>query len=378
MKPYAAMNPNGVDYFGTGAGRAHDLRGKDITIGMMLPLSGPFAGDGKLLLAAAQIALDEETKTPLPDGQQLTLAVGDESGPWGQASDQIVRLILQDQAVAVITSADGVIAHQAEQIANKIGVPVVTLSTDTTTTQINLPWIFRLAPSDRDEARAFVRDIYAKRRLHKVLLLGEADHDGRVGADEFERAARQFGAAVPSRWNVPPSPAGLRSALARVKALAPEVIVLWGDHDFAAQLVGRLRSAAPQAPIYLCRKAAEFTRAPEFAVRAAASPPDDARDGDLWMTASRDERAPAGREFAKDFLARTGREPSEAAASAYDAVRLVAAALRQTAPNRVRLREVLSSGIPVEGLTGAIAFDSAGNLREPITVVPLGGGHFRR
>jgi len=63
-------------------------------------------------------------------------------------------LIAEERVAALITSSDGNIAHQAEQIANKIGIPIVTLASDATTTQINIPWIFRLGPSDEDQARA--------------------------------------------------------------------------------------------------------------------------------------------------------------------------------------------------------------------------------
>ena len=83
-----------------------------------------------------------------------------ESEQWGQASNAIVQLITQDEAVAVITSADGRIAHQAEQIANKLGAPVLTLSSDPTTTRINIPWIFRVGTERRGAGRVIAEEIY--------------------------------------------------------------------------------------------------------------------------------------------------------------------------------------------------------------------------
>jgi branched-chain amino acid transport system substrate-binding protein len=370
VKPYASMNRNGVYYAGTGAAASHDLHGNDVTIGMILPLEGPLAPEGKVLLQAAQMAIDEEAKTPLPGGQRLTLAVRDESGPWGQASDEIVRLIFANNAVAIITSPEGTIAHQAEQIANKIGVPVLTLSSDATTTQINMPWIFRLGPSDEDEARAFARDIYTKRKLRKVLLVAEEDHDGRVGADEFERAARELGAAAPARLDLASSPAGARSIAAAVEAAAPDAIVLWTDDALAAELIERMRRSAPQTPMYLCRKATEFAAVGGSAESRAAQP--RWNGSGIWISVSRPGVTRAQRQFEKDFLARTETQPTEAAAAAYDAVHLIAAALRSTGANRVRVRDVLASGNPVRGATGTISFDTAGNERGRLTVVALG------
>ena len=368
VKPYAAMNPNAVYYSGTGGGSAHDLRGRHVTIGMMLPLTGPFAAEGKSLFHAAQLALDEENKTPLPDGQRLALAARDESGPWGQASDEIVHLILEDNAVAIITSPDGAIAHQAEQVANKIGVPVVTLASDVTTTQINMPWIFRLGPSDRDEAAAFARDIYAKRGLRNILLIAETDHDGRAGAVEFERAARELGAAAPVRVNLPLSPEGIASFAPALKPGATDAVVLWADAEAAEELIPRIRQTLPQTPIYLCRKAAEFAAPVGRGESVSAQPLGN--DPQIWISTSRLGTAPSQRQFEQDFMARAGIKPGEADAAVYDAIRVIASALRRAGANRVRVRDVLASGRTVTGATGTISFDSAGNEYEHMAVIP--------
>ena len=180
--PYASINRDAVNYNGPGREANHDLAGSEIRIGLLLPLSGPRQAQGEALRRAAQMAVDDENAASPPD-RRLTLVTRDESGPWGQASTQIVNLVFDDQAVALITSGEGGSAHLAEQIGNKIGVPILTLSSDSTTTEINLPWIFRLGPTDAAQAQAFAADIYRNRKLQKVLLLSENDRDGRMGAE---------------------------------------------------------------------------------------------------------------------------------------------------------------------------------------------------
>ena len=148
VRPYASMDRTKIGYRGAGREKSNDILNRDIRIGILLPISGVRAPEGKSLLQAAQAAIDEQNELkPLPDGKRFALAVADESGPWGQASSAMVLLILQDEAVALITSNNGSIAHQAEQIANKVGIAVLTLASDPTTTKINIPWIFRMAPS---------------------------------------------------------------------------------------------------------------------------------------------------------------------------------------------------------------------------------------
>jgi branched-chain amino acid transport system substrate-binding protein len=329
--PYAAMNHDAVSYNGPGRDARHDLAGAEIRIGVLLPLKGPRQAEGEALMRGAQMAVDEENATSLPDGQRLTLVARDESGPWGQASSEIVRMVFDDQVVALVTSADGGAAHLAEQVANKIGVPVLTMSTDTTTTEINLPWIFRLGPTDADQAGAFAREIHQARKLERVALLTEGDHDGRAGGDEFEHAARKLNAPAPARILIPPST--LFASQLETELKHAQAVVIWTDQATARQLMVQVRAVLPMAPIYLCRKAAQVL--PEQNVAASA--------------------------FARTYRQRFHIEPGLGAAQAYDAVRLLARALRQSGPNRARLRDALAGLSGFQGASGVITFDHAGN-----------------
>src|SRR5450631_315126 len=80
VRPYAAMDPGSVSYEGPGRGSSSDLRGDTINIGMVLPLQGTRAQHGKLLLQAAQIAVDEaNAKGATPGGKRFALVIENES-----------------------------------------------------------------------------------------------------------------------------------------------------------------------------------------------------------------------------------------------------------------------------------------------------------
>jgi ABC-type branched-subunit amino acid transport system substrate-binding protein len=64
--------------------------------------------------------------------------------PWGKASDDLVKLIYEDHALALI-AADRNSSHLAEQLGVKAFLPVVALSADRALTSVNIPWIFRLS-----------------------------------------------------------------------------------------------------------------------------------------------------------------------------------------------------------------------------------------
>ena len=349
--PYASMNRDDVAYRGPDRGSAKDLSGDFTTIGVLLPLRGARAAQGAALRKAAQMALDDEiSSTTGATGRRLALAFRDESERWGQASSEMVQLIDQEQAIALITPTDGNIAHQAEQIANKIGIPILTLSSDAATTRINIPWIFRLGPSDADQAQLIAIDIYQRRNLRKVLLLAEDDHDGRVGTEEFLRAANSLHVAPPERVNFNSATSDLATLADELKSKRPDAIVLWAGPEATAALLPVLHQAAPSAVTYLCSKAAQFgsptqSRQPWFTTSLLST----TTDGTMNLT----ER----------YRRQTGLEPTVAAREIYDAVRLLAAAARIAGPNRARVRDYLASGATYSGVSGAVSFDKAGNLR---------------
>ena len=359
--PYASIDKNAITYAGPGRNASHDLTGADVVLGMLVPLQGPRQAEGEALLQAARMAVDDEAVNPLPKGQRLVLIVRDESGPWGRASTEIVRMVTEDRTAALLTSADGGAAHLAEQVGNRLGVPIVTLASDATTTQINISWFFRIPPSDAAQAEAIVEDVYRRRRFRRVLLVTEEDHDGRVGSTAFENAVHKLGAPDPTLLSVDVTFGDFEPYLAAVRGQQPEVLVLWTSSQTAARILSGFEKGS--ATVYLCQKAAQ-----EPVTRLELG----TEGGSVWVAATRpNETSTARQTFEQRYRQKTGTLPSPIALAAYDAVRLVAAALRKSGPNRARLRDRLAKVRDFPGVSGAISFDGAGNNQAAFVLTRL-------
>jgi branched-chain amino acid transport system substrate-binding protein len=362
-EPYAAIDRSAIDYAGPERSAAHDLPGNEIKIGLILPLTGARKPEGDALLAAAQMALEDEAPTPLPRALRLELAPRDESGLWGRASSEIVKLVVDDRAIALVTSPDGRAAHLAEQVGNRLSVPVVSLASDSQNTQINIPWYFRMVPDDAVQARLFADDIYHRQRFQKVLLVTQSDHDGRVGKEEFEKAARRLEVSEPEHVEIT-APSGNFAALATATSkVKPQAIVLWASADVTARLLAELRRYQSDAVIYVCHKALQH----EF-ISAAREP----GTPKVWIAAAKtnDSRTSLAN-FEQRFRERTGAVPNPAACEMYDAVRLIAAGVRAAGPNRARLRDRLAKMGEYQGISGLISFDGAGNNQAEVALIGL-------
>jgi len=372
-KPYATLDRQSVAYRGPVRATEKDLPDGVAVIGMILPLRGPRQSEGKAMLAAAQMALEaEQSLGPLPDGRKLALVARDESGPWGQASSEILKLVEQDHALALLTSANGNSAHVAEQIANKIGIPILTLSSDPTTTQTNVPWLFRLGPSDTDQARAFCQRIYTQLGLQKVLLIVQMDHDGRIGAAEFEKAATYLKAVPPERLGIAAAAPNLESVGERVQAAGADAIVIWTDAPLAQQLLPFIHKAQPSAPVFLCRKAAQMgTESDSEHASLVAKEKFQTSEEFFTVQSLQKEREVPEDTFWQLYLARTGLTPGIAATDAYEAVHRIVAALRAAGTSRVLLRDYLANAGRFHDATRITSFDPAGNSVQEFTIVKL-------
>ncbi len=369
--PYASIGANGVHYAGPGREASFDLTGSTIRIGILAPTHGPEKADGEAILTAAKMAIQDASRKPLPGGRHLALAVADESvPPWGLLGDEIIHLAMQDQVVAIVTGADGVAAHLSEQIGNKIGVATLTLSADDTTTEINMPWIFRMGPSDTQQAEAIARNLYKVHGYQRVLLVSGRGHDGHIAIEDYLKEVHKLGAPVPASLVINPLHPDGNSLPTIIKAKAPQAIVLWTLPENAKKLIHAIRAEGCHAPIYVSQKSVQAGSGLRFAppgkgISKAAS------GMDLYTVDSRQTESSLRRSFVRRYRLATGTLPSPAAAETYDAVRLVARAVRAAGPNRARVRDQISAVRELAGVSGTITFDDQGNNRTKVYLVRL-------
>jgi ABC-type branched-subunit amino acid transport system substrate-binding protein len=125
-----------------------------------------------------------------------------------------------------------------------------------------------------------------------------------------------------------------------------------------------------QTPVYLSMEAAQRGSGLRFA------PPDSpgkntSPDGGIWTISSTQTGNTLEESFIRRFEVLTGSIPSPIAAEAYDAVRLIIRALRETGPNRARVRDQVAGVRNNPGASGPISFDQEGNNRQTVRLVRM-------
>ena len=334
---HAQIDRAAVDYRGPGRTISSDITSKTATIGILLPLQGANAEQGRAILKSAQQAIiDENQRGSLPDGRSFTLAVKNESGNWGQSTTEMMRLITEEQSLALIIGSNGNLAHQAEQMANKLSIPIVTLASDVTTTQINIPWIFRVVPSDQQQADAISHGIYDRNKNVKVLLISTTDHDGRVGKLAFTRAAGALRVDAPLELDLDPEMIDAGQVEEKLRESKPDAVVFWTSSLVFEELLDTVQSARSVRLVYACEKAALPT---------LSNPARPAANAAVRVPIIGTDLGQAGM-------------PEQV----YKAVRLIVAAIRIAGTNRARVRDALARSTVDKAGQSEPLFDGAGNL----------------
>ncbi|MFQ5876892.1 MAG: ABC transporter substrate-binding protein [Acidobacteriota bacterium] len=340
--------------------------GTPITIGAFLPRRGPQSRIGREVLRGAEIAVERANRGGGVLGRPLRLSVGASESPWNGSAGELVRLIYDEGALAVFGALDARSAHLAEQViarARGAAIFLTPWASEVTLTGLRIPWFFRLAPDDREQARVLAAAIFEGPEPRRVAAWIEDGFGARAAGRAFLRAAPAgLVETVPASTS--------RDLLGRrLRRGDFDALVLFGSARAAADLVVWLRRAGYRqelfGPLALARG--------DFLERAGAA----AEGMRLVAPAASGAAAAAVDEFEREFERRHGERPYPPALYGHDAVLALSAALAAAGEGAGRMAESLAR-VSVTGLTGRVTFDGRLNRRADIRLAVVCGGRLRR
>jgi branched-chain amino acid transport system substrate-binding protein len=321
---------------------------RPVTLGLFLPTQGAQGASGREARRGAEMAVERANREGGIQGRAVRLAIASSDLPWGAATSDLVRLIYRENAVAVVGALDGRSAHLAEQVITRArgqAIFVTPWASETTLTQIRIPWFFRLVPDDRLQAGAMLEEIFSVRRVGRVALWVEDGLDAASAAAAFLRRAP---AGSTERFEA--AAVGSREALARrIDRGEFGALVLCASPGGAADLQGwlgeeRRRRVTLVGPLALA--------SPEFLSRARG-----AAEGMLLVAPSGVGEGPLARAFRREFVKAFGEAPTPLASYTHDAVTLLVEALRRAGPEGGEDLGAILARTSLEGVTGRIDFD---------------------
>lgn len=342
-----------------------------IKVGVLAPLSGFAAADGKSVLTGTEIALEEINARGGLLGRRVELVVYDDQADPKQAVSFARRLVELDRVSFIVGGSYSGASLAAAPVANEAGVLFLAAYAVHPDVTRGKPFAFRvglLGPVQGRVGAQLVQDLGLKRvailtiqnDFGRALEAGFREHAGRVGLELV------FGELYPlGTQNFTP-------VLARIRASGADVLYASGYYAEAANLVRQARALGLRIPVI----GQEGYDSPKFLELAGPA----AEGVLLTTTLDRDSRSPEVQDFLKKYRVKAGIPADMVAASGYSALKVLAAAIQKAGrldPSAVAW--TLKSMANLDTAVGHIyRFTDDGDPVKTVTVQVVRKGEFRR
>lgn len=156
-------------------------------IGVLLPLSGPYAPIGKAALTAARMAVDGM--------QDIELVIGDTAGDADRAPQVLESLVLDNGVAAVLGPVGAIESHAAARAAERLEVPLMALSSRADLTRLGT-FVFRHRLTRQAQARTIARHAVEELGLRTFAILYPDTDYGREMMQAFWQTVTRLGGEV--------------------------------------------------------------------------------------------------------------------------------------------------------------------------------------
>ena len=290
-------------------------------------------------------------------GPAVALHVGRATGVWSSVAEVARDLLCAQDCQGLLTSPDGDGSHLMAQIAARQQAPLVALGGTSSLTRVPLPWLAQIVPDERAQLRALLQAL-PERPLRPVPVVFAAGRAGRRTRDDLEFLGR----ALELSFQAVPVGGALDPGVFGTLAERSGPIVVWLEGEALDAALTTLASWGWSGPVLLPRRAFEagwMTPQPVAELTChvvRCLPPEPSGDAAA---------------FAQAYRLAYGVDPDEAAACAFDALLLLAAALR---PGPAVSAPFSPAHQPpgLRGVTGRLALGATGERqgRWTVTVLP--------
>jgi branched-chain amino acid transport system substrate-binding protein len=219
---------------GSGSGSGHS----PVNVGLLGPLSGARAAVGAEYTTGADLARDVINSHGGVLGHPITLAVQDDAADPGDAVPAADKELQVNHVVGMI-GPEAITASVVLPLADKANIPDLIAGGGAEFDSITDPHVFRMSPSDTEQAQAMV--IYAHSRgWNKVALaIGNTSVDQSL-TPGLVATARDFGMTITNQVTITLGATSFRSEIQTLFSQHPQAILGQFDIPSAGVLFGEL------------------------------------------------------------------------------------------------------------------------------------------
>jgi branched-chain amino acid transport system substrate-binding protein len=329
----------------------HVTQAASINVGVISPVTGPVALDGESFRHGAELATKEVNAAGGVLGSQLMLIVEDGECKPNVSASAAEKLMVRDSVPVLVGAHCSPATAAVIPLAERQKVPFVTgISSAPSLTATRHEWFFRLAPTEALTANAAVPYYVEKVGLKSIAFLALNDEWGRQAAEANSKLLEQKGVKVLSTDYFLPGESEFGATLTKIKAANPDAIFVASNTREAILIAKKIQELG------MTQKRIGVGAWPTNTFIARAG---DAGMG--WTVISQyvpTLDTPQNQKFVDEFKKAYKVVPDKYAVSGYDAIHVVADAIKRAGkPDAAKIREALEK-TNFEAIQGQVNFDA--------------------
>ncbi|MBP2686652.1 MAG: branched-chain amino acid transporter substrate-binding protein [Deltaproteobacteria bacterium] len=337
-------------------------------IGVISILTGQGAGYGEAITNGIKLARDEVNAK----GEvNIELKIEDSSAKQEQALAAGQKLINSEKVVAILGPT---LSNEMKVVgpeANASGVPIMGTSTTAKgITQIG-KFVFRNSLPESQAIPASVGKAVKKYNIRKVALFyGNDDVFTKSGFDTMKEVSEKLKLQVLTVQEFQKGQADYKAQLTRIASLKPDAVFCSALYEEGGVILSQARKMGLNVP---------FVGGNGFNSPKVIDIAKDAAEGLIVATPwFADRNDPKVKAFVAKYEKAYGKKPDQFAAQAYDALYIMADALKRAEKaDRTALRDALASTKNFQGVLGTFSFDADRDVVMEPNVLIIKGGKFQ-
>lgn len=346
-------------------------KGEPIKIGLLTPMTGNLARWGGFAQNGAGLAADELNAAGGVLGRPVQVVPADSQCQPALGVSALRRLITADRVAVVIGDICSSVTLAAMPVVAES--KVILLNAASSHPDITYKagvggnvWTFRNYPTD--ELRTQIVTEYVARQGAKRYSILNVDNDFGRGAGALSKQhIERLGGTLLSEDYFKSGETDFSSVLTKVKALKPDVLLVYGLPDSVPPLTAQMKAQGLKVRL---AGVAEFTT-PDIIKRSQADVLEGAVEGMFWAPILGGD---ANRAFVEAYRKKTGDAPQVHAFSHWESVKVLARAIEQAGTtDPVKVRDALAK-IEYSGLMGKVRFDDHNQAEVPMAVLAVENG----
>ncbi|BAN53923.1 MULTISPECIES: branched-chain amino acid ABC transporter substrate-binding protein [Pseudomonas] len=345
-------------------GTANAADSEVVRIGFAGPLTGPSAHQGQDVEHGIQIAVEEANQQQLKIGDKVAQfkLVSEDDVADPRTGTAVAQRLVDSKVAVVIGHYNSGTSIPASKIYAAAGIPQISPSaTNPTLTQQGIPSVFRTVNDDATLGRYAGNYLVSQLKAQRIAIFDDRTAYGQGLADEVTRAVKAAGGNVVVREYTNDKSTDFNAILTTAKAQKADAVFFAALDYQAAPMAKQMKNLGLKARFM------NIGNLPNDSFKQMAG---SAAEGTYaWNYGTPLLDMPKGAAFEQKLKDKFGVGVVQSSPAAYDATWAAINAMVKAGSDDPKVYLSVLKSQSYDGVTGTIAFDDKGNLKNPAATV---------